>query len=447
MTAANKIKTWFGGLFRLYLFLACAQSHLVFATNGFDGHQESIDQAFATSITHAATLRVDLRWDLFTFPLLRWTLSNVETVAPMAVIPRGRGPIASLHQQLKENIERISFRVADSDKIMTIVDALNETHTDGIVIMHDGDIVYEKYSRVLGPAQRHLACSVTKSFVGLVGAILVHQRILNENSFVRDYVSELSDSAFGDATIRQLLDMQVSLDYSENYADGNADVWKYMTAANMLPRPKDYAGPTTILGYLKGMKKNTEEPHHGRGFRYQTPITDVLAIVIEAATKKTFVQALSEMIWQRVGAENNAMITVDSEGRAFAGAGLGTTLRDLARFGEMMRLNGKYLGMQVVPKAVIDDIKSNADQNAFKTSGFNFLAGWAYRNMWWVKDKRGIFTARGTFGQTIYVDQPNKIVIVKYGSTKSASNLETDPILQPAFETLARSLNQISSRL
>ena len=120
---------------------------------------------------------------------------------------------------------------------MTWGQAFNANFTDGVVVLHKGRVVYERYAGALRVDGQHIAQSVTKSFFGLIGQILVAEGKLDENAKVAQYVPELKDSAFGDATIRQVLDMRTGLKYSENYADPKAEIWDHVRAGGVLPRP------------------------------------------------------------------------------------------------------------------------------------------------------------------------------------------------------------------
>lgn len=132
---------------------------------------------------------------------------------------------------------------------------------------------------------------------------------------------------------------------------------------------------------------------------------------------------------------------MDSIGTPFAGGGLNTGLRDMARFGEMIRNNGQYLGEQIVPKAVVDDIRAGGDKAAFAKAGYDLLKGGSYRDMWWVTHNAdGAFMARGVYGQRTYIDPKAEMVIVRYSSNPIAGNAANDPVTIPAFEALAKHL-------
>ena len=134
-------------------------------------------------------------------------------------------------------------------------------------------------------------------------------------------------------------------------------------------------------------------------------------------------------------------MTVDSIGTPFAGGGLNTGLRDLARFGEMLRKDGQFNDQQIVPKAVVDDIKKGGSKTAFAKAGYALLRGWSYRNMWWVThDADGAFMARGVHGQRIFIDPQAELVIVRYASHPVAGNAANDPVTLPAFAALAQHL-------
>ena len=162
------------------------------------------------------------------------------------------------------------------------------------------------------------------------------------------------------------------------------------------------------------MQKDYE---HGQRFAYKTANTDVLAWVLRRATGKTLSALMSDYLWSKLGVEQDAYFTIDTTGVEFAGAGLNLTLRDLARFGEMMRLGGRYHGRQIVPTVVIDDIRAGGDREQFAGAGYTQLPGWSYRRMCWVShNDHGAFAARGIHGQAVYVDPAAEMVVARFAS-------------------------------
>jgi CubicO group peptidase (beta-lactamase class C family) len=372
------------------------------------------------------------------FPQLRWSVANFRRFMPTANVWRGDGPVSPLPRALRDDIDAVTFRPLGRSDSMTWAQSLDANYTDAIVVLHRGRIVYERYLGVMAPQSPHMSMSVTKSIYGTLGAMLVAEGKLDANALVTKYIPELAGSAWGDATVRQVLDMTTGLEYSEDYADPQAEVWQHARAGGILPRPPGYTGPRSFYEFLRTVRKQGE---HGVAFAYKTVNTDVLGWLIRRATGQTAGAVLSERIWQKLGAEQDAYLLIDSEGTEFAGGGFNPTLRDLARFGEMIRLDGRFNGQQIVPRAVVDDIRRGADKAQFAKAGFKLLEGWSYRDMWWVSHGvHGAFSARGIHGQAIYIDPRAEMVIVRFGSHPLAANANVDPTSLPAYQALAEHL-------
>jgi len=374
----------------------------------------------------------------YKFPQTRWSFSNFRQLIPTTQVSRGLGAPVPLPRAMRDDLDAVSFVPLGKDTPMTWGDAFNANYTDGIVVLHKGRVVYERYAGALRPEGQHISMSVTKSFFGTLGAMLVAEGKLDENAPVSKYVPELKDSAFGDATIRQVLDMRTGLKYSENYLDPNAEIWQHTRAGGVLPRPPGYQGPQTFYEFLQTVKKEGE---HGGPFAYKTVNSDALGWVIRRATGQSIGQLMSERIWSRMGAEQDAYFTVDSVGNEFAGGGLNAGLRDMARFGEMMRNQGRFNGQQIIPAAVVQDIAKGGDKTAFPQASFPTLPGWSYRNMWWVSNnEHGTYSARGIHGQAIYIDPKAEMVIARYASHPMPNNPFNDPTSLPAYMALAKHL-------
>lgn len=374
----------------------------------------------------------------FNFPQLRWSVSHFRQLMPTVEVSRGLKAPVPLKRALRQDIDSLRFTPLGATETMTWEQSLGANYTDGIVVLHRGRIVYERYLGVLKESGQHGAMSVTKSVMGTIGAALVAEGKLDPGKKVAEYVPELAKSAFGDATVRQVLDMTTGLKFSEDYADPKAEVWQHAAAGNPLPKPKDYTGPRSYFEYLQTVQ---HEGKHGEAFGYRTVNSDVLGWIIARVTGQNVNDYLSQRVWQKLGAEQDAYMSVDSTGTPFAGGGLSTGLRDLARFGEMLRNDGRYNGQQIIPKAVVDDIRRGGDKQLFAKAGYTLLKGWSYRDMWWVThNEHGAYTARGVYGQRIYVDPKAEMVIVRFASTPTAANAANDPTTTPAFEALGKLL-------
>ncbi|TAL31317.1 MAG: class C beta-lactamase-related serine hydrolase [Phenylobacterium sp.] len=373
------------------------------------------------------------------FPNTRWSFSHQRELGPSAAIRRGPAAAAALPYGLREDLDAVRF-VTQDGRAMTWGESIDENFTDGLVVLHRGTVVYETYRGALGPHTPHLAMSVTKSFAGLLAAILAHEGAIDPAALVTTYVPELADTAFGDSTVRHVMDMTTGVRYREDYVDPDAEVRFYGVAAGWSRPPPGYAGPTTIFDFLRTLKKQGE---HGEAFAYKTCNTEVLGWIAQRVAGKPFAELVSERIWQKLGVEEDGYVMVDGTGFALCGAGLNVTTRDLARFGEMMRLGGVAGGQQIVPKAVVDDIAGGARTEDFAKAGYVTLPGWSYRNQWWVSHNRfGAYSARGIHGQVCYVAPGAEMVIARFASHPTAANGNgpLDRVSLPAYEAIAAHL-------
>ncbi len=376
--------------------------------------------------------------DYFSFPKLRWTVCHFRQLMPTVGVSRGLGAPIPFKRKIDDKIDAVTFTPMGGGAPMSWAQSLSANYTDGIVVLHDGVIVYERYAGCLDDAGKHGAMSVTKSLTGLLGEMLVAEGKLDETAKVATIVPELAKSAFGDATARQVLDMTTGLRYSEDYSDPDADVWRHGAAGNPLPKPEGYTGPRSYFEYLETVAKEGE---HGAAFGYKTINTDALGWIIARVTGKSVADLLAERIWSQMGAEQDAYYTVDSIGTPFAGGGLNAGLRDLARIGQLMLDDGVFDGRRLIPKAAIDTIRAGGDKAAFSKAGYTLLDGWSYRGMWWVThNEDGAFMARGVHGQAIYVDPKARMVIARFASTPQAGNAANDPTSLPAYDAVAKYL-------
>ena len=296
-------------------------------------------------------------------------------------------------------------------------------------------MVYEYYSGCMDETQQHAAMSMTKSMTGLLAEILIAEGKLDDSTPVTDILPELKGSGFDGATVRQVMDMTTGVQFSENYADPNADIWIYAQAASPLPKGKNYQGPNGYFEYLQTTKRQGE---HGAAFGYKTINSDALGWVISRVTGKEVTELLSERIWQKLGMEQDAYMTVDAIGTPFAGGGLSAGLRDLGRIGQLLLDDGRANGQQIIPAEVSASIEQGGSKTAFAKAGYKTLKGGSYKSMWWhLHNQNGAYAARGVYGQTIYIDPTAEMVLVRFSSFPTAKNADIDPTSLPAYQAVA----------
>lgn len=369
------------------------------------------------------------------FPKSRWAFSHMRELAPTKAVWRGRGP-AHVFARAEQNLSALPFTTLDG-RPLTFAGLIDETMADGLLVLHRGKIVSETYRGALVPERQHLCMSVTKSFIGTLAGLLADEGVIDPARLVSAYVPELKASAFGDATVRQVMDMTTGIRYSEIYGDPNSDINAYRLAGTPM-RDTSYAGPQGYYDYLPTLPKQGE---HDVQFTYKTVNTEVLGWVLKRAAGAGLADLLSERIFQPLGPEEDGYFLIDSAGMEGAGGGLNVTLRDLARFGEMMRCGGAFNGRQIVPERAVADIAGGADPAKFAPAGYATLPGWSYRSQWWVShNEHAAYMARGIHGQSIYVDPKAEMTIARFASFPIAGNVGNDPITLPGFMAVAKAL-------
>ena len=379
----------------------------------------------------------------FSFPKLRWSVCHLREFLPTEEISRGLGapvplayPSPAEFADLAREIDALTFMPINGTEEMTWEDSLYANYTDGMLIIHEGEVVYERYFGCLEEDGKHAIMSMTKSITGLLGEILVQEGELDDTLLVRDVIPEIGESAFATATVRQVMDMTTGVQYSENYSDPNADIWLYSAAASPLPKPADYTGPNGYWEYLQQVKP---EGNHGDAFHYKTINSDMLGWMISRVTGKAVTDLASERLWSRMGAEQDAYQTVDGKGVPFAGGGVTAGLRDLGRLGMLMLNGGVANGERLFPESVVEAIAAGGDPSKF--AGFATIPNGSYTSQWWVfHNEHGAYAARGVHGQTIYVDPTANMVLVRLASFPQAQNGFIDPTSLPAYQAVAEYL-------
>jgi CubicO group peptidase (beta-lactamase class C family) len=374
----------------------------------------------------------------YQFPKTRWSFAHMRQLVPTVRISRGQGKASALPLALRTDLDDVTFTPLLRTDRMRWADAFEAVYGDAVLILHKGRIVYERYNGVMNVDRPHMAFSATKSYFGILTEMLIEEGRLDETATVSRYIPELAASGFGDATVRQVLDMTTALDFSEDYTDPNAGIATFSFASGLVPAPAGYSGPRNSYDYLPTIAKKGQ---HGDGFTYRSVNTEVLGWLIARVTGKPAHHMLSERIWSKIGAENDADLMVDSTGAGIAAGGLNFTVRDMARFGETMRLNGRFNGQQIIPAKIVARIRAGGKQSDFAKAGYKYLQNWSYKSQWWIThNAHGAFNARGVHGQTIYIDPKAEMVIARFASNPKAANANFEDISLPAYQAIGERL-------
>jgi CubicO group peptidase (beta-lactamase class C family) len=384
-------------------------------------------------------------------PCNRWSFQHVGQLIPSARISRGDGPVLELPVELQD-VDDLPFRTV-AGATSTLRAHLEASYTDGFLALRHGRIVAEYYSNGMTPSTRHLLQSVSKSLTGALAGALVGSGALDPAGSVTDYVPLLRGTSFEGATVRQLLDMTAGTRFSEDYEDPGSDVRRYEIAAGW--QPSDGEVGVDLAEYIAALPNRSA---HGESFAYRSILTDALGMVVEGASARRFADAMSDLLWSRMGAGHDAEITVDRHGNALADGGVSVTLRDLARFGELYLRGGRLGGVQILPAAWVADTRladpacrevflaSLAPTQAERSPAQQACAPRGhYRNQWWVLDPgAGIMMGSGIYGQYVYVDAATDVVLAKLSSLPRPLDQEIGADTLSAFASLAAHLGELA---
>lgn len=366
------------------------------------------------------------------YPQKIWSFQHTRELFPTRRLAPV-GPVRPLPVALRKLDD---LQVGTPEAPQTWPQMLAATHTDAVLVLHKGRIVDERYFNGMKPDTAHLMLSATKSMAGLMAAVAVAEGRLDENARVGDLLPELTDSAWADATVRQVMDMTDGVSFSETYTDPKSDIFAYTAAMGWAPQYHQASNPTGIQAMLPTLKRTHDEPR-GTAFRYRSPATDVTAWLAARATQQSLTTWLQERLWDRLGMEHEGSVMLDPAGTEVAFAGMSASARDMARIGQMLLRQGRVGGKQIVPAAVVDDLIRGGDVHAFEAADMPERKGWSYRSQWWVNPTAPrSFAAMGAFGQRLYVFPDAEMVVALFGSHPQPIPALIDPFHRRAFAAL-----------
>ncbi len=320
----------------------------------------------------------------WTPPQQRVGYRNIEKIFPTRVVNRGPNvlplPSDPLHAEVTYRFEGSPWNTA---KFM------RTNRVAGLLVLQHGKIALERYGLGETAQDRWTSFSVGKSVTStLIGAAIKDGYIKGVESQVTDYLPALKGSAYEGVTIRQLLTMTSGAKWNEDYSDPKSDVNQFALGA---PGPD---GENPIVAY---MAKLPREAPPGVKWVYKTGESDLIGVLLARATHKRPADYLSEKIWSKFGMERDAVWMLDRAGEELGGCCLSMTLRDYGRFGLFFMQGGKIGGTSILP----DDWVAEATRQQ--------VHGYGYQ--WWVHDN-GTYEAIGIFGQAIFIDPKEDLIIV-----------------------------------
>ena len=280
-------------------------------------------------------------------------------------------------------------------KLPSDIDAyMTGQRSAALLVVQDGKLRLERYGLGFDAAGRWTSFSVAKSFTStLVGAAVKDGFIKSLDDKVSLYIPDLKGSAYDDVSVRQLLTMTSGVQWNEDYADPNSDVAKFNNH-------KPDAGVEAAVSYMRKLPRAVPA---GTRWLYSTGETNLVGSLVQQATKKPLATYLSEKVWGPAGMEQQATWLLSKTGQEIGGCCVQAAARDYARMGQFI-LNGAMVnGQSIVPDGWWADATTKRTDIGVPGRGYGY--------QWWTYDD-GSYTARGIFGQGIFIDPKRKLVIV-----------------------------------
>ena len=365
-------------------------------------------------------------------PFNRWSFQNLGELVPTA---RVAAASAGAEAPAKDFAGLLGETVSVANAPETVAEFLARSSTDALTVMKGGKVIGDWFAPHMDFGARHIIFSISKSVTAIIAGILEGEGLFDPEAPVTQYIPEAAGSAYGDASARHVLDMSVSLDFEEAYLDPESAFARYRRATLWNPG----GGTESLREFILSLQRLAEP--HGQTFRYRSPNSDLLGLLLERASGQRFSDLMREKLWLPLGAVSEASIGVDMEGTARTAGGISVTPRDLARIGEMMRQGGTANGRRIVPEAwVRDTVSTGGSAEAWQRGTMAFLFPYGrYRNKWYQTGKpSGAYCGIGIHGQWLYVDPKAEVVIAKMSSQPVPVDDPLDAEIVAFFEALTQ---------
>ncbi|MFE6964081.1 serine hydrolase domain-containing protein [Agromyces sp. NPDC057679] len=364
----------------------------------------------------------------------RWAFGDLAELVPTATI--SRIPTAARAAAAVAATVRLD---AFATELPDLERRLEATFTDAFLVLRGGEVVAEYFKPGFAPDQRHLLMSVSKSICGLTVGALVDAGRIDPARPVTDYVPELAGSVYDGPTVRHVLDMQVAIDYDEDYVNPAAEVQTHDRAAGW--RRRRDGDPVDTYAFLTTLRGSGAVGE----FQYCSANTDVLAWIIERATGSRYHDVVADLVWSKLDADRDATITVDSAGFGFANGGISCTARDLARVGRLVLDGGVAPGGRVVSEEWARAILAGGDPGAMTSEAFTgAFPGGSYTAQWWcMGNARGNVSGIGIHGQNLWLDPRTDSVIVKLSTWPDPDTAEWNGLQSALLLDVSEALDTV----
>lgn len=329
------------------------------------------------------------------------TFRNIDRLFPTRLVPRSATPLAL-------PADPVPLR-----DVPGLENYLQQNRVTGLLVLKDGRVKLERYRLGNTERTRWMSMSVAKSITStLIGAALKDGAIGSLAEPVTKYVPALAGSAYDGVSIRDVLMMASGVRWNETYTDPRSDRRRLLEA-------QISQVPGSAMAVMRSLPRAAEP---GTVNNYSTGETQVAGELLRSAVKKPLATYLSERIWSRVGMADDANWWLDSpDGIEIGGSGFSATLRDYGRFGLFLLNDGVVGGERILPEGWLREATSPKLLRGGTPLDYGYL--------WWTPpgpaaEKHAAYSAIGIYGQRLYVDPAERVVIVVWSARAKPTGSE-----------------------
>ena len=373
-------------------------------------------------------LRVHKIKTLYDKDKIVYNFVNMDKIFPSRNIKASDKP-----KPIKKNIQTLPETFSFEGETKNLQEYLDYFWSDGMIVIHKNEIVYENYWLGNNESKKHISWSVAKSFISALVGIAFEEGLIDSlEDPITKYLDDFENTGFDNVSIKDILQMSTGVLFNEDYADYNSDINRFGRAI---------ATGTSMRDFSKTL---TREKEPGTYMHYVSINTQVLGFLLQKVTNKSISEYLYEKIWNPLGMEDSAYFILDNAEDELALGGLNATLRDYAKFGLLYLQKGKWNDSQILSEQWIEDSHTTDREHLVPGVRDTSSNPWGYGYQWWIPGFPDTdYTASGVYNQYIYINPESETVIAKTSSNyKYTSELQWSKDMHVAmFRSIAQHIN------
>ena len=358
-----------------------------------------------------------------------WSFRHATEIFPFTtLIARGTGEVGEFGARPRDLREATTHM---RGRPMRFDEFLQESHCDAFMVLKNNEIVYEDYRR-MDPDDVHMLQSSSKTTMCAVIGNLIDEGLIDLEQTIDHYVPDVS-SGYTGVSIQDVMDMNVGLEFSEDFSNPESDIVRYDQYCGLSP-DVDGVWDRGLLDYIKTIE-SSHEPGGDGGVRYSCTNTDLLGCIVEAVCGRPYTRVFAENVYQHIGAEADAIFVTDSKGAAIVNGGLSMRLRDFARYAQTFTSGVARDGVRIFSDRWIRACLSAEEGTNY------YIEGTKYHNQM-ITDGECLFHG-GLGGQLMYVNPSTEVVVLEFGTMTMPSCGDLDSSI--GRYRMARSIDKLLS--